>query len=234
MLKSITFNTKFYSSSNVHTTTTPCDVYRQSKSAPISSQSSLNLNLINQQQQQQFAQYIDGSIIPTVTTAGIPLVSSTSSLYSSSMPMNQHSQIVFNSNNPFLNDNFDAITNDVGAFDGNKLNNFFNIDDSNDTELLFAPDDEIMISSSSTVIYSQKTTPAAKTTSPTSTTMLTNENSYDENSHEEAQLLKNKREKFSNASPTMKICLVVSPPTNKIFQVSVKTREHKIGTKWYE
>lgn len=31
--------------------------------------------------------------------------------------------------------------------------------------------------------------------------------------------VRNKREKFSNAS-TMKICLVVSPPTNKMFQVS--------------
>lgn len=34
----------------------------------------------------------------------------------------------------------------------------------------------------------------------------------------EHQLLKYKREKFSNAS-SMKICLVVSPPTNKLFQV---------------
>ena len=36
-------------------------------------------------------------------------------------------------------------------------------------------------------------------------------------SQEESSHLKNKREQFSNAS--MKICLVVSPPTNKFFQV---------------
>lgn len=86
-------------------------------------------------------------------------------------------QIPFNSNNPFLNDTFAKITahEDEG---GGKINtNFFNIDDSNESELLFLADETTQ---SGDVI--------------------------------EDQILKNKREKFSNAS-TMKICLVVSPPT---------------------
>lgn len=93
-------------------------------------------------------------------------------------------KIVFHSNNPFLCDNFDdASSCDVGGGE-----NFFNVDDTNDTELLFLPDDELTT----------------------------------KNDEIETQLLKNKREKFSNASPTMKFCLlVVSPPSNKLFQVSV-------------
>lgn len=89
-------------------------------------------------------------------------------------------QIVFNKNNPFLNDHEDEGGGDVDT-------SFFNIDDSNESELLFFSEET-----------SQKT--------------------CDEM---EEQLLKNKREKFSNAS-TMKICLVVSPPTNKLFQVSMR------------
>lgn len=92
----------------------------------------------------------------------------------------------FNSNNPFLNDNFDEITvhEDEG---GGKIDaNFFNIDDKADSELLYLEED----------------TPAKQTCDVM-----------------EERLLKNKREKFSNAS-TMKICLVVSPPTNKLFHVS--------------
>jgi hypothetical protein len=94
-------------------------------------------------------------------------------------------QMVFNSNNPFLNDTFDAIIahEDEG---GGKINtNFFNIDDNNESEFLYL---------------------AEETTKKACEEM-------------DEQLLKNKREKFSNAS-TMKICLVVSPPTNKLFQVS--------------
>jgi hypothetical protein len=188
-------NDEFSSSSNVFnnvTTTSSCDSHHRS-----SSQSSLNLNLINQQHHRQH-QFIDGSILSTTTTGGIPIV-----------PMNLHQQqrggghIVFSSNNPFLNDNFDAITNDVS--DGNKLNNFFNIDGDRD-ELLFMPDDDMTAA-----------------TSTTSTNALLMKGNSGEESHQEAQLLKNKREKFSNASPTMKICLVVSPPTNKVFHVSART-----------
>ncbi len=99
----------------------------------------------------------------------------------------QQQQHVFHSNNPFLCDNFD----DANSCDVVGEENFFNVDDSADTELLFLPDDEL-------------------TTSVTT-----------KNDEIESQLLKNKREKFSNASPTMKFCLlVVSPPSNKLFQVS--------------
>lgn len=94
-------------------------------------------------------------------------------------------QIVFNKNNPFLNDTFDAIIAHEDEGGGKIDASFFNVDDSNESDMLFM------------------------------TEKGSNEASIDidENS------LKNKREKFSNAS-TMKICLVVSPPTNKIFQVS--------------
>jgi hypothetical protein len=93
--------------------------------------------------------------------------------------------IMFNSNNPFLNDTFDAITAHEDEGGGKIDANFFNIDDSNESELLFEAENAAAVV-------------------------------------EEEQLLKNKREKFSNAS-TMKICLVVSPPTNKLFQVSHST-----------
>lgn len=106
-------------------------------------------------------------------------------------------QIVFHSNNPFLSDNFD----DASSCDVVGGENFFNVDDSNDTELLFLPDDEL-------------------------TTSVTTKNEDEI----ETQLLKNKREKFSNASPTMaKFCLlVVSPPTNKLFHVSVEACKSKL------
>lgn len=97
----------------------------------------------------------------------------------------------FNSNNPFLNDNFDEITvhEDEG---GGKIDaGFFNIDDKTESELLYLGED----------------TPAKQTCDVM-----------------EERLLKNKREKFSNAS-TMKICLVVSPPTNKLFHVSAMARK---------
>jgi hypothetical protein len=95
-------------------------------------------------------------------------------------------QIVFSKNNPFLNDTFDAITAHEDEGGGGKIDaSFFNVDDSNESELLF---------------LTEKAPGEACT-------------EIEENS------LKNKREKFSNAS-TMKICLVVSPPTNKMFQVS--------------
>lgn len=101
--------------------------------------------------------------------------------------------IVFNSNNPFLNDSFDATTTHEDEGGGKMITNFFNIDDKHELETLFfaeACDAEDMELS----------------------------NQYD---LIEEQLLKNKREKFSNAS-TMKICLVVSPPTNKLFHVSMR------------
>lgn len=98
----------------------------------------------------------------------------------------------FNSNNPFLNDNFDEITvhEDEG---GGKIdaNFFISDDDKTESELLYLAGD----------------TPAKQTCDVM-----------------EERLLKNKREKFSNAS-TMKICLVVSPPTNKLFHVSAMARK---------
>lgn len=99
----------------------------------------------------------------------------------------QQQQIVFHSNNPFLSDNFD----DASGCEVVGGENFFNVDDSNDTELLFLPDDEL------------------------TTSMMAKSDEI------ESQMLKNKREKFSNASSTMKFCLlVVSPPSSKLFQVS--------------
>lgn len=129
------------------------------------SQSSLNLNLLANQQQQQ----------QQVTS--------------------NSGHIVFSSNNPFLNDNFDSIMTDTSGDCGH---NFFNIDDSNDSEVLVLTSDEVV-------------------TTTTRTKLL---NDDDDLNQEDEQSLKNKREKFSTASPTMKICLVVSPPTNKTFQVS--------------
>lgn len=173
-LSPFNYNDEFNNSSNVYNTTKSTDIYHQS--SPVS-QSSLNLNLIvNQHQQQQQQQ----QIIPKSICGG---------------------QIVFNSNNPFLNDNFDSITSDISGNDGNKLDNFFNIDDSNDSELLFLSDE---VTTTTTIEHG----------------MLMKENDDNLNEQDE-QVLKNKREKFSNASPTMKICLVVSPPTNKLFQVSI-------------
>lgn len=96
-------------------------------------------------------------------------------------------QIMFNSNNPFLNDTFDAITAHEDEGGGEVNTNFFNIDDANESDSL---------------LFMEETTVVSK-----------------ECEEMEEQLLKNKREKFSNAS-TMKICLVVSPPTNKMFHVS--------------
>jgi hypothetical protein len=98
-------------------------------------------------------------------------------------------QMIFNSNNPFLNDDFDAIVSDGGNCGAE---NFFNVD--NKSDLFFLPS--------------------------TSSVDTNNGMSRNESEEQDEQLLKNKREKFSNASPTMKICLVVSPPTNKLFQVS--------------
>lgn len=102
-------------------------------------------------------------------------------------------QIGFSSNNPFLNDDFDVITTHEDEGGGEKLRNFFKMD-SSDSELLFFPTDDSVL------------------------TPLKNDSVDDD--FNDSQLLKNKREKFSNAS-TMKICLVVSPPTNKLFQVSI-------------
>lgn len=104
---------------------------------------------------------------------------------------------MFNSNNPFLNDTFDAITAHEDEGGGEVNTNFFNIDDANESESLFVAEDAAAVA----------------------TSLL----SKDDSEEMEEQLLKNKREKFSNAS-TMKICLVVSPPTNKMFHVSRKYR----------
>jgi hypothetical protein len=126
-------------------------------------------------------------------------------------------QIVFSSNNPFLSDNFDAITvhedEGGGCHVRNKLDELLNnIDASNDTELLFFTADDV-----------KKMTAAAATTTTTTVSGASVKacDSKEENFHPDEDVLKNKREKFSNASPTMKICLVVSPPTNKVFHVSM-------------
>ncbi|XP_070495014.1 uncharacterized protein [Chironomus tepperi] len=175
-LSPFNYNDEFNNSSNVYNTKST-DIYHQS--SPVS-QSSLNLNLIVNQHQQQQQQIISNSICG--------------------------GQIVFNSNNPFLNDNFDSITNDISGNDGNKLDNFFNIHDSNDSELLFLSDE---VTTTTTIEHG--------------TMMKENDDNLNQ---QDEQALKNKREKFSNASPTMKICLVVSPPTNKLFQLKSKSLTH--------
>jgi hypothetical protein len=136
------------------------------------------------QQQQQAPQIFSSS--PTSQSLNLSLLQSD---HNNITTGGGGGHIMFNSNNPFLNDTFDAITahEDEG---GGKINaNFFNIDDSNESELLYEAENAAVV--------------------------------------EEEQLLKNKREKFSNAS-TMKICLVVSPPTNKLFHVSEAPRPPKI------
>jgi hypothetical protein len=141
-------------------TASKCDIFQQQQIFAHSPTSqSLNLNLINQIHNE--------SGTCKIATGG---------------------QIVFSKNNPFLNDTFDAITAHEDEGGGGKIDaSFFNVDDSNESELLF---------------LTEKAPGEACT-------------EIEENS------LKNKREKFSNAS-TMKICLVVSPPTNKMFQVSTR------------
>jgi hypothetical protein len=107
--------------------------------------------------------------------------------------------IVLNKNNPFLNDTFDPITSHEDEGGGQIDTNFFNIDDSNESELLFFAEEALK----------------------------------KECDEMEEQLLKNKREKFSNAS-TMKasgLLLVVSPPTNKLFQVSIRFVDGSRGLK---
>lgn len=105
-------------------------------------------------------------------------------------------QIMFNSNNPFLNDTFDAITAHEDEGGGEVNTNFFNIDDVNESTSLFVAEQQ--------------------------------ETESKDCEEMEEQLLKNKREKFSNAS-TMKICLVVSPPTNKMFHVSRRARRNSVA-----
>lgn len=99
------------------------------------------------------------------------------------------SKLVFKSNNPFLNESFDA--SEVSAANGsNFVENFFRMDDEEQFDGKMA--------------FLSKTSASRQ--------IITTAKSQEESSH-----LKNKREQFSNAS--MKICLVVSPPTNKFFQV---------------
>lgn len=126
---------------------------------------------------------------PTSQSLNLCLHSNSSNMVSTdSSNVNDRQPFTFNSNNPFLNDTFDAIIahEDEGGGGRNIDTSFFNIDDTQQSELLFLSDDTLL----------------------------------DQSEEMEEQLLKNKREKFSNAS-TMKICLVVSPPTNKLFQVSM-------------
>lgn len=139
---------------------------------------------IFQQQQQQQQQVFAHS--PTSQSLNLNLINQNHNESNECKKFND-GLIVFNKNNPFLNDTFDAITAHEDEGGGKIDTSFFNIDDSNESELLFFAED------------------ASK-------------NACDEI---EEKLLKNKREKFSNAS-TMKICLVVSPPTNKLFQVSMR------------
>lgn len=147
------------------------------------SNATLVSDIFLQQQQQTFAHS------PTSQSLNLNLIDQTNEC------KHVTSQIVFNKNNPFLNDTFDAITTHEDEGGGKIDTNFFNMDDSNESDLLFFAEE------------------ASKKT-------------CDEM---EEQLLKNKREKFSNAS-TMKICLVVSPPTNKMFQVSMRFIDAPAGS----
>ncbi|CRL03588.1 CLUMA_CG016274, isoform B [Clunio marinus] len=146
------------------------------------------------QQQQQQQQHCCREMIssPTSHSLNLNLINQPNTDSSKDFINAMGGQIVFNSNNPFLNDTFDAITTheDEGGGEGGKIDtNFFDIDD---TDLL---------------VFTQQST----------------EKKTCEEMDE--QLLKNKREKFSNTS-TMKICLVVSPPTNKLFQLKSKSLTH--------
>jgi hypothetical protein len=130
-------------------------------------------------------------------TSASPYLNLTHQTHFEMKPSDQ--QIVFNSNNPFLSDNFDAIVNSCDANSGG-VDNFFTVDDS---ELLFLPDDELKQTKATSM------GPTAMTTSFSATTMMRNDGM-------ETQLLRNKHENFS------KFCLlVVSPPSNKLLQVSV-------------
>jgi hypothetical protein len=127
---------------------------------------SMDSNVISQTQHQTFAHTLIQAQPSSTVTRG---------------------QMIFNHNNPFLSDSFEnnsTATTTTTSMDVNgKLDeNFFNIDDSNESDLLFF--------------------------------MERSKSSF----AEQSSSVRNKREKFSQNAST-KICLVVSPPTNK-FQVS--------------
>lgn len=106
-------------------------------------------------------------------------------------------QMIFNHNNPFLSDSFEATATATSTSDVN--GSFFTIDDANESNFL----------------YLVETTTTA---SSSSTTMAATKGSNGESSVEDEELsLKDKRENFATTST--KFCLVVSPPMNK-FQVS--------------
>lgn len=128
---------------------------------------------------------------PTSQSLNLCLLNSSNMVPNDSNIVDDRLPFTFNSNNPFLNDTFDSIISHEDEGGGNIDASFFNIEDTQQSDLLFLTDD----------------------------TLLNQSEEIDE------QLLKNKREKFSNAS-TMKICLVVSPPTNKLFQVSIEKSHH--------
>lgn len=128
---------------------------------------------------------------PTSQSLNLCLLNS-SNMVSIDSNVNDQQPFTFNSNNPFLNDTFDAIIAHEDEGGGNIDTSFFSIDDTQQSEMLFLSDDTLL----------------------------------NQSEEMEEQLLKNKREKFSNAS-TMKICLVVSPPTNKLFQVSMLKSLHR-------
>lgn len=129
---------------------------------------------------------------PTSQSLNFCLLNSSNMAATDSNTVNDRQPFTFNSNNPFLNDTFDAIIAHEDEGGGNIDASFFNIEDTQQSELLFLSDDTLL----------------------------------NQSEEIEEQLLKNKREKFSNAS-TMKICLVVSPPTNKLFQVSIVKSYHR-------
>lgn len=120
-------------------------------------------------------------------------------------------QMIFNHNNPFLSDSFEATATATSTSDVN--GSFFTIDDANESNFL----------------YLVETTTTA---SSSSTTMAATKGSNCESSVEDEELsLKDKRDNFATTST--KFCLVVSPPMNK-FQVScnvlrcIELPEHEI------
>jgi hypothetical protein len=112
--------------------------------------------------------------------------------------LNLNKKLIFNSNNPFLNDNFDEPVDTNCQNNKQCIDNFFKLDDESGDNYNYA-------SNQCGIAQPIGLTPYIQTA-----------RSLGED--ESQNKLKNKREQFSNTS--MKICLVVSPPTNKFLQVS--------------
>lgn len=151
---------------------------------------SLNLNLINQLDNDN-----DMNLNNTTTASG----------------NNSSRKLIFNSNNPFLNDNYDDTIDVISQNNGQCIDNFFNLSDNDNlnSENNFS----LAVSKSAGMASSLI---AAQNSAVASTNVIQTAKSLGE---EDSQSALKKREQFSNAS--MKICLVVSPPTSKFIQVSL-------------